>query len=635
MQEMQEDEVLKQSYESDILLKEHHGIMQDLKRDLQLCKVEQNNIRTELESLRNESHKVNDIKESLNRIHLEECNDQDFHKKEIANLQERLILLETEKDSALQLWHISLNTISALEEELRGLRTNGKDTKFYQDQANAIKESYSEAIKMLEAKLTQAKDNFIKHQTLYQTSKERVEHLTKEKDDVVEKYRNLQKQALEKDRNNQVTIETLKRELAYAKAETSKIIQAKLELEKKLNEVKRYADNIVEKDKETKNKMAEAIELIESAVREKDLVLHREALALEEKSRLEHRLTVIASEYDAKIQQINNKTKDEIESNTKKYLTEIKELKTELKDKTALLEKTQRELKFTEEELINIRRDSNVKLLDYEQKVKRLELQLQVCNETMAKNRYDVEIKQLTDKIATLENNLATSNEKLQKLEWQHSTNIEDQMKQASRDNKDILKQYSDLENQLSKTLGDKENLVSQLKSLKHDFDHEIHKRDNERYSLENKIRELEVNLHKANCARESKMKDALNDEMNPYLYDIKNKRTVDITVENKCHCCQSVLSDHLNKLQEKFERKTKELIHHVQVHQKLSKKWRDEAKSLTIKFQGKVKELRSKINALQKENNELSTELLTCKQQLAQYTLQDIQRFNTTNEIR
>lgn len=44
--------------------------------------------------------------------------------------------------------------------------------------------------------------------------------------------------------------------------------------------------------------------------------------------------------------------------------------------------------------------------------------------------------------------------------------------------------------------------------------------------------------------------------------------------VENKCHCCQSVLSDHMNKLQEKFDRKTKELINHVQIHQKLSKKY-------------------------------------------------------------
>ncbi|XP_076276869.1 uncharacterized protein LOC143207363 [Lasioglossum baleicum] len=635
MLEIQQDQVLKPSTDADAILKEQHEIVEHLKRDLKLCKVEQTSIKTELEILRNESQKVHDIKESLNRIHLEECGSEVFHTKEVANLQERLVLLETEKDSALQLWHISLNTINALEEELRGFRANGKDTKFYQDQAYAIKESYSEAIKMLEEKLTQAKDNFIKHQTLYHTTKQRVESLTKEKDELMEKYRNLQKEAQEKDRNNQITIETLKRELAYAKAETNKIVQTKLELEKKLNVVRRYADNIVEKDKETKNKMAEAIELIESAVREKDLVLHREALALEEKSRLEHRLTLIANEYDTKIQELNKKTQDEIELHTKNYMTEIKEIKAELREKIKLLEKAQRELKFTEEELIRIRRDSNEKLLDYEQKAKRLELQLQVYNETIGRNKYDIEMQQLKEKIATLESNLVSSNGKLQKLEWQQSTNAQDQMKKVDGDNRDILKQYSDLENQLSKTLGDKENLILQLKSLKHDFDHEIHKRDNERHSLENKIHELEVNLHKANCIAENKSRHNLNDEINPYLYDIKNKRTLDITVENKCHCCQSVLSDHVNKLQEKFDRKTKELIHHVQVHQKLSKKWRDEAKSLTVKFQGKSKELRSKISSLQKENNELSTELLTCKQQLAQQTLQDIQRFNAANEIR
>lgn len=103
--------------------------------------------------------------------------------------------LEAEKDSVLQLWHISLNTISTLEEELKGCRTDGKGTKFYQEQAYAIKESYSEAIKMLEEKLSVAKDNFVKHQTLYETSKERNESLTKEKNELAEKYRSLQKDA--------------------------------------------------------------------------------------------------------------------------------------------------------------------------------------------------------------------------------------------------------------------------------------------------------------------------------------------------------------------------------------------------------------------------------------------------------
>ncbi|XP_017790547.1 PREDICTED: protein Hook homolog 3-like [Habropoda laboriosa] len=635
MLDTEEDDARKQSNQGDAIFAEQKGIVEDLKRDLHLCKVEQHNIRAELEILRNESQKVNDIRESFNRIHLEECGNQDAHKQEVINLQERVRLLEAEKESVSQLWHISLNTISALENELKGFRVDGKGTKFYQEQANNIKETYSEAIKMLEEKLSQAKENFVKHQTLYLTSKERTDSLSKEKDELLDKFTNLQKDAQDKDRNNQVTIETLKKELAYAKTETNKVVQSKLELERKLNEVKRYAENVVERDRETKNKMAEAIELIESAVREKDLVLHREGLILEEKSRLEHRLNIIASEYDAKIQELNKKTSDEIELSTKKYLVEIKELKAELREKTMAAEKTQIELKFTKEELGKIRRDSSTKILEYEEKAKRMEFQLQVYDEAIAKNRYDVEIKQLKEKIVTLEGKLGISNDKLYKLEEQQTSNIQDQVKRADRENKDLMKQYSDLENKLAKTLGDKESLVLQLKSLKHDFEYEIQKRENERHSLENKIRELEVNLHKATCSRENRLRDGVTDDINPFPYDVKNKPSLDITVENKCHCCQSVLSDHMNKLQEKFDRKTKELINHVQVHQKLSKKWRDEAKTLTVKFQGKSKELKNKISALQQENNELNKELLTCKQQLAYNTMEDIQRFNEASEIR
>ncbi|CAL7936693.1 unnamed protein product [Xylocopa violacea] len=622
-----------ESNEGDKILEEQQEIVEDLKRDLHFCKIEQHNIRAELEALKNENEKINNIKESFNRIHAEERDDHSVYNKEIANLQERIVLLETEKDSALQLWHISLNTISALEEELKRFRMDGRGTKFYQEQATVIKESYSEAIKMLEEKLAQAKENFLKHQALYQSTKEKVEALTKERNELSEKYRSLHMDAQDKDRNNQVTIETLKRELAYTKTETNKIVQAKLELEKKLTEVKAYTETVIERDKETKSKMAEAIELIESAVREKDIALHREALVLEEKARLEHRLSVIANEYDTKIEELNKKTRDEIELNMKKYLTEISELKTELKEKTAVAEKVQRELKYTEEELGRIRRDSDVKLLECEQKSKRMELQLQMYDETIAKNRYDVEIKQLKEKIVLLESKLSTSNDILQKLEQQQANSIQNQARRSDRENRDIMKQYSDIENQLAKTLDDKENLVLQLKSMKRDFEYEIQKRDNERKSLENKIQELEINLHKATCVRENKLRDGLPNEVNPY--DVKNKPSFDITVQNKCHCCQSVLSDHMNKLQEKFDRKTKELINHVQVHQKLSKKWRDEAKSLTVKFQGKSKELRGKISSLQKENNELNRELLICKQQLAQDAMQDIQRFNEPSEFR
>ncbi|XP_017890819.1 coiled-coil domain-containing protein 18-like [Ceratina calcarata] len=623
-------ETQKRSDKHDAIFEEQHAIVDELKRNLQLCKVEQDNIRAELETLRNENQKINDIKESFNRIHLEECGCQDVYKKELANLQERIALLETEKNSAMQLWHISLNTISALEDELKVFRKDGRGQKFYQEQANAIKGSYSEAIKILEEKLAQARDSFVRYQALYQASNEKIDNLTKENNELLEKYKSLQ----DKDRNNQLTIETMKQELTYAKTESNNIAKAKMELERKLTEVKAYAENVVERDKETKTKMAEAIELIESAVREKDLALHREALVLEEKARSEQRLNVIANEYDTKIQELNKTMRDEIELSTKKYVTEINELKTELKEKTMVVEKTKRELKYAEEELSKIRRDSSIKLLEYEQRAKRMELQLQMYNgEPMFNNKYDVEIQQLKEKIVILENKLGTSNDKLQKLEQQQTSSIRDQTKRGEGNNKDVMKQYSDLENQIAKTIGDKENLVSQLKSLKHDFESEIQKRHNERYSLENKIHELENNLHKATYVRENRLKDDISDEVKPY--DPKDKSKFDITVESKCHCCQSVLSDHINKLQEKYDRKTRELINHVQVHQKLSKRWRDEAKSLTVKFQLRSKEFRSKINVLQKENNELNEKLVNCKQQLAQQAVQDIQRFNEPNEIR
>jgi len=48
--------------------------------------------------------------------------------------------------------------------------------------------------------------------------------------------------------------------------------------------------------------------------------------------------------------------------------------------------------------------------------------------------------------------------------------------------------------------------------------------------------------------------------------------------------------------------------------------RWRDEAKSLTARFQVKSKELRGKVGSLRKENAELHKTLLLCKQQFTQF---------------
>lgn len=114
------------------------------------------------------------------------------------NLQERLAVLQMEKDSVFQLWQIALKTVDALEEELKSLRTDGKSSKLYAEHIDNVKETYSEAIKALEGKLLQARENFLKQQALWETSKDKIEDLLKEKADVTRKYEAFQKDALEK-----------------------------------------------------------------------------------------------------------------------------------------------------------------------------------------------------------------------------------------------------------------------------------------------------------------------------------------------------------------------------------------------------------------------------------------------------
>lgn len=57
--------------------------------------------------------------------------------------------------------------------------------------------------------------------------------------------------------------------------------------------------------------------------------------------------------------------------------------------------------------------------------------------------------------------------------------------------------------------------------------------------------------------------------------------------------------------------------------------RWKEEAKSITTKFQEKSKEHRAKINSLRKENNDLNKELLECQQELTKYKIQDVPRYD------
>lgn len=66
---------------------------------------------------------------------------------------------------------------------------------------------------------------------------------------------------------------------------------------------------------------------------------------------------------------------------------------------------------------------------------------------------------------------------------------------------------------------------------------------------------------------------------------------------------------------------------YHSRIKQFFAFRWKEEAELLAEKFQSRYKELRSKAVKLQKENEILNKELLSCRQQVAQCRAKIMQR--------
>lgn len=423
-------------------------------------------------------------------------------KEALTNLEQRITILQMEKDSVTQLWHMALKAIDVLEEELKSAHKEDRSSKFYQEQINNVKESYSEAIKLLETKLTGAKDDFFQQQQLWEKSKEKVAQLTKEKNDVIQEMNLIQKQTSEKDKHYQETISTLTENLKLVKDELEQMKYSKITLEEKFKNAQQFASAMVLKDNEAKSKVSEAVVLIESAVKEKEEVLRREAQILEEKLKLENCLTKLSEEYTSRMEREIHKAKEIYSKNIKKYILEIKELKAALREQATLLDRSQRECRMVEEELEKIRHNadnlvqkSSGKILNFEQTLEDKKITRFQTNQENFNTSYDDKICNLEQQISYLQEKLLNTSEKLRRVQMQSSRDIEDQMREADDRSREVIEKCSNFERQLSRALNDKENLASSLRALETSFEKEMQKRNYEKLLLENKVKDLQEKI--------------------------------------------------------------------------------------------------------------------------------------------
>jgi chromosome segregation ATPase len=467
--------------------------------------LEQNKLHVEIENLQKENKNANEnIQRSLAECNSEKC-DNIYDHETIINLEKRITILQMEKDSVFQLWQMSLKAIDTLEGELKAVHKDDtgftKSGQFYQDQINNIKETYSEAIIALESKLMATKENFFKQQTVCEKNKMRIDHLIKEKNDLIQQLTNYQQQSMEKERHFKETIHSLKENLNGLKNELKVIKQLKLDLEGRLKHAEKYVAVMASKDHEAKNKVSEAVNLVESAVKEKEAVLQREAKVVEEKMKLESRLSKLSEEYNSRLEAEVHKAKETYNKNIKKYVLEIKELKTALREQSTLLDRSQRDYRLIEEELEKVRQGSdnffwksNMKMSNHEQIFQRNDCILD-ANVESYKAIYDDRIQYLEQKITNLQEKLSSTSEKLRCFQLQNFNGSEDHIRETNDRTREIMEKCSNFERQLSRALVDKEYLTNNLHTLEISFEKEIQKRNHEKELLESKVRNMQEKI--------------------------------------------------------------------------------------------------------------------------------------------
>lgn len=500
--------------------------------------MEQAALRSELENIQDDNKVISiSAREAFTKSQTEDSGLESSSMKEmISNFQKRITIMQMEKESTFQLWQMALKAIDMLEEELKEYHRDGKGTKFYEEQMNGVKETYSDAIKALEGKLVQARENFLKQQTLWESSKERIGFLTNEKDELMRKFLNLQKEAREKELAAEKRIENLEQELNASKSEVENTKESRLKLEGKLKEAQKFIANIVAKDNETKSKVSEAIELVESAVKEKEIALQREAHIVEEKLALENSLSKIIDEYKSSLEKEVSKVKESYERNIKKYLLDMKELKIELQQKSTLLDRAQRECRLVEEELEKVRHGSddfvhhsNSKFLILQQQLQEAEFKLQV-NEDACKKKYTARIEQLEEQVTELEEKLLATNEQLKRLQKQTSREIEDRVREADERTKEAVDRYANIERRLIRAIDERESVTAEFRMLQGNFDRETKRKDQERRFLENRIKELQEDIRTATSSMEQTVahENLLASQINILEFQLKKRSGID-----------------------------------------------------------------------------------------------------------
>lgn len=242
----------------------------------------------------------------------------------IENLKKQLATLAKEKESVVQLWQTSLKTIDYLEEELRLYegRTHGYVPR---SEIKKLKTSYEGQIEALHNKIEESN---CKLQEIRKTCEQELNEKTKSIDNIVS-------QLIEA----QGRIDKFEQELKEVQEKFKESEKARSALQASLVEKNKLLDGFIVREEVAKNKVREAVSVVETALMEKDAALLREAQAKEEVARVTKTLSEVIQENDLKVKAEINQIRVECSMKLNQLREELTKAKEEMLNKNFELEK--------------------------------------------------------------------------------------------------------------------------------------------------------------------------------------------------------------------------------------------------------------------------------------------------------
>lgn len=525
------------------LTKEYEELINSMKNQLNLYEEEHGKLKEELNILVAENQSLH---KKLDFEFQQKTKDENVPKilesEMVTNLTNQLELCRKEQQKTFELYQASTRLIEKLEDEIRNKEKCRK---------NSAGENGSRHVSFapLQCKLRNTKN----HLEMEMASREKLERdNVKYQTEIAKMKLNLEannsviEELKEKDRKWKEKCTRMEQDYALLNATLECVTKSRDELESKLDFYVRQMQELSTNYNEAKNKVGEALDLVERAVSERDLSRIRESELQKEANKLQLCLKHVIEEAGKKVSEELEDMKKKYESNVHKIMEEMPMIRSELEKKTMELKRMTLKYKRLEK--------ASIAKLDREKisLIKGSETEMAILESQLDSTYKEMERVRLKNEELAAEK--AKAEDDLSKLRANHQILT----RGKERDEKKFEEEVSSLRGQLQKKVED----LAEFSKRMEFFMTRIRELQSENKNL--------LRLVETGNSEKTRLKKAL---------DIRTAQT-------------------------------KELEDHVESLKAMNEKWKGEIRAMTEEFETRIKDVKKECSMLKKKNWEVVREL-------------------------